>query len=57
MLNPFVSGVFLIRKLLGVGFFDENEMLQNKSPIIYMTYYSMLPICNQEIGLWIYVQA
>ena len=35
--NPFVSGVFLIRRLQGVGFFDENEMLQNKSPIIYMT--------------------
>ena len=38
MLNPFVSGGFLIRRLQGVGFFDENEMLQNKSPIIYMTY-------------------
>ena len=34
--NPFVSGFFLIHILQGVGFFfDENEMLQNKSPIIY----------------------
>ena len=34
--NPFVSGVFLIHILQGVVFFDENEMLPNKSPIIDM---------------------